>query len=234
MSHSLFNATSRERSRTCAAGANQTVRWSADNAAEFLARRRASFPANPRADAAAGPRAARDGYADHRPSRPGIRQARQALPRRHQDHLQDHQSGDHLHRDRHRRLGSGAGQHAVARRPRADGRDRPVRDAMEEHGAQARAQSPNSSRATGAPAPTPPPSRSTCARTRRTRSRRSACCTTRPRPAACRRSSRSARRSTPPAIRRCSWSTPSPRSPRPIIATTNGASTSPSAARRRA
>ena len=77
-------------------------------------------------------------------------------------------------------------------------------------------------------------SRSTCARTRRTRSRRSACCTTRPRPAACRRSSRSARRSTPPAIRRCSWSTPSPRSPRPITATTNGASTSPSAARRRA
>ena len=45
---------------------------------------------------------------------------------------------------------------------------------------------------------------------------------------------RSARRSTPPAIRRCSWSTPSPRSPRPITATTNGASTSPSAARRRA
>ena len=26
--------------------------------------------------------------------------------RRHQDHLQDHQPGDHLHRDRHRRLGS--------------------------------------------------------------------------------------------------------------------------------
>ena len=35
------------------------------------------------------------------------------------------------------------------------------------------------------------------------RSRRSASCTTRPRPAACRRSTRSARRSTPPAIRRC-------------------------------
>ena len=45
---------------------------------------------------------------------------------------------------------------------------------------------------------------------------------------------RSARRSTPPAIRRCSWSIPSRRSPRPTIATTNGASTSPSAARRRA
>ena len=43
----------------------------------------------------------------------------------------------------------------------------------------------------------------------------------------------SAGRSTPPAIRRCSWSTPSPRSPPPIIATTSGASTSPSAVRRR-
>ena len=42
-----------------------------------------------------------------------------------------------------------------------------------------------------------------CARTRTRRSRRSACCTTRPRPAASRRSPRSARRSTPPAIRRC-------------------------------
>ena len=73
-----------------------------------------------------------------------------------------------------------------------------------------------------------------CARTPRKRSRRSASCTTRPRPAASRRSPRSARRSTPPAIRRCSWSTPSPRSPRPTTATTNGASTSPSAARRRA
>ncbi len=80
----------------------------------------------------------------------------------------------------------------------------------------------------------PQRSKKRCARTRSTRSRRSACCITRPRPAACRRSRRSARRSTPPAIRRCSWSTPSPRSPRPIIAMTNGASTSPSAARRRA
>ncbi len=66
------------------------------------------------------------------------------------------------------------------------------------------------------------------------RSRRSASCTTRPRPARSRRSRRSARRSTPPATRRCSWSTPSRRSPRPTIATTNGASTSRSAARRRA
>ena len=44
------------------------------------------------------------------------------------------QSGDHLHRDRHRRLGSRAGQHAVARRHGADGGDRPVRHAVEEDG----------------------------------------------------------------------------------------------------
>ena len=48
------------------------------------------------------------------------------------------------------------------------------------------------------------------------------------------RSPKSARQSTPPSIRRCSSSTPSPRSPRPTTGTTNGASTSPSAARRRA
>ena len=141
MSHSLFNATSRERSRTCAAGAEELVRRSAENAAECLARPRASFLADPGPDAAARPRVAGDGYAPHRPSRPGIRQARQALPRRHQDHLQDHQAGDHLHRDRHRRLGSGAGQHAVARRPRADGRDRAVCHAVEGDGAEAWAQS---------------------------------------------------------------------------------------------
>jgi len=72
-----------------------------------------------------------------------------------------------------------------------------------------------------------------CARTRRTRSRPSASCTTRPRPAACRRSTKFANRSMRPAIRRCSWSIPSPRLPRPITGMTNGASTSPSAARKR-
>ena len=60
--------------------------------------------------------------------------------RRHQDDLQDHQSGDHLHRDRHRRVGRRARQHAVARRQGADGRDRPVRHAVEEDGREARPQ----------------------------------------------------------------------------------------------
>jgi alanine-glyoxylate transaminase / serine-glyoxylate transaminase / serine-pyruvate transaminase len=45
---------------------------------------------------------------------------------------------------------------------------------------------------------------------------------------------KSARRSTPRATRPCSWSIRSPRSPRWTTATTNGASTSRSAARRRA
>ena len=107
---------------------------------ELFTPRRPPFPADSGTDAAARPRPARDGHADHRSSRSGIRQARQALPRGHQDHLQDHQSGHHLHRDRHRRVGSGAGQHAVARRPRADGGDRPVRHAVEGDGREARPQ----------------------------------------------------------------------------------------------
>ena len=69
---------------------------------------------------------------DHRG--PGVRQARQARAGRHQDDLQDHQPGDHLHRDRHRRVGRRARQHAQCRRPGADGGDRPVRDAVEEDG----------------------------------------------------------------------------------------------------
>ena len=55
-----------------------------------------------------------------------------------------------------------------------------------------------------------------------------ASCTTRRRPASRAASPTSARRSTAPAIRRCSWSTRSRRWPRSTIATTNGASTSPS------
>ena len=44
----------------------------------------------------------------------------------------------HLRRVRHRRVGSGARQYAVARRSRADVRDRPLRDAMASDGRDAR------------------------------------------------------------------------------------------------
>src|SRR6266566_3459915 len=108
---------------------------------ELIAPRGPPFPAHPGADPAARPRAAGDGHADHRPPWAGICQARQTLPRWHQDHLHDHQSGHHLHRDRHRRVGSRARQHALAGRPRADGGDRAVCHAVEDDGGEARATS---------------------------------------------------------------------------------------------
>ena len=52
--------------------------------------------------------------------------------------LQDRQPGDHLYRHRNRRLGRRAGQHAVARRQGADGRDGPIRFAVEEDGGEPR------------------------------------------------------------------------------------------------
>ncbi len=133
----------------------------------------------------------------------------------------------------HRRVGGGARQHAVARRPGADVRDRAFRDAVAQAWRRSSASRSSSSPATGATASIPPRSRRAWPPTRATRSRRSWSCTTRPRPASPAGSARSARRSTARAIRRSSWSTPSPRSPRSTTATTNGASTSPSPARRR-
>ena len=141
--------------------------------------------------------------------------------------------GHHLHRDRHRRVGSRAGEHAVARRPRADGGDRPVRHAVEGHGREARpasrihqdrlAHRRRPGRDRGASAQGHEQGDQGGLRPAQRDLHRL--------PLAHRR--RSARRSTPPATRRCCSSTPSPRSPRPTIATTSGASTSPSAARRR-
>ena len=70
-----------------------------------------------------------------------------------------------LRRIGHRRVGSGAGQHAVARRSRADVRDRPVRDAVEAAGRAPRARRRVRSRATGGTARTPARSRRGCAPT---------------------------------------------------------------------
>ena len=104
---------------------------------------------------------------DHRG--PEFARLGQARARRHQDDLQVRRPGDHLSGLRHRRLGGGARQRALARRPRADGRDRPLRHAVEGDGAEARPRSRSSSRPTGAPAPTRRRSRRGCATTRRTR-----------------------------------------------------------------
>ena len=102
-------------------------------------------------------------------------------------------------------------------------------------GRAARPSRSSSSPATGATASIRPPIE---ARLRRGPAPRDqgghAWCTTRPRPASPAASVPSGRRSMRPGIRRCSWSTRSPRSPRSTTATTNGASTSPWPARRRA
>ena len=205
------------------------------HAQEFVPQCRPSFPANSRADAAAGPRPARHGHPDHRPSRAGVRQARASAS-----------STASRPSSRPPTRSSSTPRPAPARgkrrsstrsRPgdtRADGRDRPVRHLVEEHGDQAR--------------PRAGVHRDRLAHRRRPRGDRGAAARGQgPRdqgglrgaqrdldrlPVA--RSPRSARRSMRPAIRRCSWSTPSRRSPRPTTATTSGASTSPSAARRRA
>ena len=71
--------------------------------------------------------------------------------------------GVHLSLLRHRRVGGGARQHALARRQGADVRDRALRHAVEEHGRRSSGCSRSSSPPTGAAAPTPRPSRRACA-----------------------------------------------------------------------
>ena len=84
----------------------------------------------------------------------------------------------------HRRLGGGAGQHAVAGRPGADGRDRALRRRCGSSWPSGSGSRSSSSRRLARTAPTRSAiERSAAPRTRRTRSRRSASCTTRPRPA---------------------------------------------------
>jgi len=85
-----------------------------------------AFPADPRSDQRARPRAAGDRHADHRPSRAGVRRAWPACAGSLQDRLPHQEPGDHLSLVRHRRVGGGDRQCAVARRQGADGRDRPL------------------------------------------------------------------------------------------------------------
>ena len=133
------------------------------------------------------------------------------------------------------RVGGRARQHALARRPRAGVRDRPLRDAVARPGPAARPAGRVRRRATGATASTRPRSTSGSPATREhahPRGLRRAQRDVHRRHAAA--SPRSARRWTPPAIPRCCWSTRSRRWARSTTATTSGASTSPWPARRRA
>ena len=140
----------------------------------------------------------------------------------------------HLHRQRPRRLGSGALQRAVARRQGAGAGERPLRDRLGQcreadgrrgRGAQGRlAPRGAAGRSRGAAA------RGQDARDQGHPGRRRS---TPPR-AWTTTSRRSARRSRPPAIRRSTWSIRSPRSAACRSRWTNGASTSRCPARRRA
>ena len=84
---------------------------------------------------------------------------------------------------RHRRVGSGARQHAVARRHGADVRDRPFRDAVARHGRRGSACRSTSSPATGATASIRRSSSRSSPTIAPARSRPSRSCTTRRRPA---------------------------------------------------
>ena len=127
----------------------------------------------------------------------------------------------------HRRVGSGARQHAVARRQGAGVRDRRVRAAV---GAKWRSGSGWTSRwscATGAAASIRDIVEAKLRADREHRSAPCSSCTTRPRRASRAGCPRSARPSTPrEALRRCCSSTRSRRWARSICVTTSGASTS--------
>ena len=101
-------------------------------------RERPTLSSDSGSDQRAGPRAARDGAADDGSSRPGVRRLGTRGARRAQADLQDAQSRHHLSRVGHGCVGSRARQHAVARRPSPDVRDRLVRVAVARDGRQAR------------------------------------------------------------------------------------------------
>ena len=139
---------------------------------------------------------------DHRG--PEFQQLGQEVLDGHEAGVQDQAPRRDLPRVGHRRVGSGAREHALARRPRADVRDRPLRHAVARRWRSASGSSPSSSPATGATAPTPRRSKRSLREDQRARrSRRCAWCTTRPRPASRAASAKCARRSTARSIRRC-------------------------------
>src|SRR5436190_12060954 len=97
-----------------------------------------SLSSNPGADKRAGPDPARHRAADHRSPWPGLRGARARGARRPSARVSDLGTRRDLSLVRHRRVGGGAREYPVARRQRADVRDRPLRRALARHGRAAR------------------------------------------------------------------------------------------------
>ena len=126
--------------------------------------------------------------------------------------VQDDAAGRDLPGVGHRRLGGRARQHAVAGRPRADGRDRPICVAMGANGEAPRAEGRAAADRLAARRG-PERDRGALARGHaRRRSRPCASCTTRPRRASSSRIASFARRSIRQSTRRCCSSTRFPRS----------------------
>jgi len=176
----------------------------------------------------AGPHPARDGYADHRPSRPGILQAREALL----DGIKTIFKTANpviIYTATHRRLGGRARQHALARR----------RVLMVETGqfalqwktmATKLGLVPESFKTDWRIGAEIRSDRGKAARGQEQGDQGGLRAAQRNRDRACLSPIAEIRkRSTPPAIRRCSSSTPSRRSPRPDYRHDEWASTSPSA-----
>src|SRR6266849_9874929 len=97
-----------------------------------------SLPPNPRPDQRAGPDPARHRAADHRSPWPGVRAARARGDRRPSARVPDLRTRRDLRLVRHRRVGGGAREYAVARRQGAHVRDRPLRRALARDGRAAR------------------------------------------------------------------------------------------------
>ena len=153
--------------------------------------------------------------ADDRPPLGELRRDVQAALRRREEGPEDQRRRGHpLPRHRHRRLGGGDLQHAVARATRSSPAATACSRTAGSTCASATASTSSSSTPPGAPAPPRPSSRPRSRPTRTTRSRPSSSPTTRPRPASAPTSPPSARRWTPRSTRRSSSSTASARSAR--------------------
>ena len=141
--------------------------------------------------------------ADAGHARPGFRRAHAAAVPRPEEGAEDEgPAGPHVSRLRHRRLGGGDLQHALARRQGAGCRARAVLPPLDRHGRAARARRPGQlDAAWGAGVPVERFSARARRRQGRTRSRRSSSPTTRPRPASPPTSPACARRWTRPSTR---------------------------------
>src|SRR4051794_4699328 len=120
--------------RTVRRAARAVAPWQCSRCAQ-----RAALPPDPRADERARPRSAGAVGPDDRPPRSRVRRPRPGRPGAPARRVRHDRSGRRLPLLGDRCVGGRARQHALARRPRARVRDRPLRDALARAGREARA-----------------------------------------------------------------------------------------------